>query len=132
MIRTLLSILFVFSFMSAANAEEANFAAKDAHMGKTIKLLDEVLTAFESAKDEASSKEAIKKIQALMPKAQALKAESAKLGMDSLTEKEQKALETKYKEAQTRMQKRLFGVIAILQKNPALMGQFQKISKELK
>ena len=131
MIRTLLSTLFVFSFMSAANAEDGNFAAKDAHMGKAIKLMDEVLTAFESAKDEASSKEAIKKIQALMPKAQALKAESAKLGMDNLSEKEQKALETKYKDAQTNMQKRLFGVIAILQKNPALLGHFQKISKQL-
>lgn len=131
MIRSLLSILFLFSFINAAYAEDDNFAAKDALMGKTIKLLDEVLAAFESAKDEASSKEAIKKIQTLMPKAQALKAESAKLGMDNLSEKEQKALEEKYKDEQARIQKRLFGVIAILQKNPALMGEFQKISQQL-
>ena len=129
--RTLLSILFVFSLISGLKAEEGNFAAKDALMGKTIKLLDEVLTAFESAKDEASSKEAVKKIQALLPKAQALKAEGEKIGLNNLTEKEQKALEAKYKGQQEAIQKRLFGVIAILQKNPALMGEFQKISKQL-
>jgi len=131
MTRLLFSTLLLFSFLTTATAEDNNFAAKDALMAKSIKLLDEVLTAFESAKDEASSKEAIKKIQALMPKAQALKAEGVKLGMDNLSEKEQKALEAKYKDEQMKIQKRLFGVLAILQKNPALMGEFQKISKSL-
>ena len=126
-----ISLLFSLTFLTA-NAADSGMAAKEAMMEKGLNLLDELITAIESAKDDASSKEAMKKIQALMPKAQALKAEGEKLGMNKLTPEEQKALETKFRAKQEGIQKRLFSVIAILQKNPALMGAFQKLQQEIK
>ena len=126
----LATLLISLTFINAGFAE--NMAAKEAIMEKTLNLTEELLTAIESAKDEASSKEAVKKIQAIMPKAQALKAESVKAGMDKLTEAEMKALEAKFKDRTVNIQKRLLASLAILQKNPALLGEFQKISQQLK
>ena len=116
----------------SANAADSSMTAKEAMMKKGLDLLEELITAIESAKDDESSKAAMKKIEGLLPKAQALKAEGEKLGMDKLTPEEQKALETKFKDRQQNLQKRLFGVIAVLQKNPALMGAFQKLQQEIK
>ena len=126
----LLSLFVVFSFVNV-NAADGNIADKEAFMTKSLNLLDEVLTAIESAKDDASSKLAIKQIQALMPKAQALKAESLKLGMDKLTEEEKAALLSKFSDKQDKIKERLFGALAILQKNPALFGEFQKMQGQL-
>ncbi|MCM8539443.1 MAG: hypothetical protein NE328_04160 [Lentisphaeraceae bacterium] len=127
----LMTLLLSFTFLNA-NAADSNLSAKEALMDKGLNLLEELITAIESAKDDESSKAAMKTIQALMPKAQALKTEGEKVGMDNLTPEEQKALETKFKGRQENLQKRLFGVIAILQKNPALMGAFQKLQQEIK
>lgn len=127
----LITLILSFTFLNA-NAADNSLAAKEAMMEKSLNLLDELITAIESAKDEASSKEAMKKIQTLMPKAQALKAEGKKIGMDNLTPDEQKALEAKFMDKQQKIQKRLFSVIAILQKNPALMTAFQKLQEASK
>lgn len=127
----LISLLLCFTSLNV-QAADSSLAAKEAVMEKSFNLLDELLNAIESAKDEESSKVAMKKIQTLMPKAQALKAEGEKIGMNNLSSEEQKALETKFKGRQEKIQKRLFSVIAILQKNPALMGAFQKLQQEIK
>ena len=129
--KSILSMLLLMLSFSNLNAADTTMAEKEAFMTKSLNLLDEVLTAIEGAKDDDSSKLAIKQIQTLMPKAQALKTESLKLGMDKLSEEDNALLLKKFSDRQEKIKERLFGALAILQKNPALLGEFQKVQAQL-
>jgi len=51
--------------------------------------------------------------------------------MDKLSEEDNALLLKKFSDRQEKIKERLFGALAILQKNPALLGEFQKVQAQL-
>lgn len=100
-------------------------------MNSSLDLMEKVFDIVETVNDEATAKAAAESIKSLLPEAQKLRAEGLSIGMDKLNQEEKSVLLKKFKARTELIQKRLFGVLKILQKTPILMNEVQKVNELL-
>ena len=131
MIRKSLILFFSISCITQILSAQENLPAKEAAMTNSLDLMVKVFDIVETVKDEATAKTAAESIKNLLPEAKKIKAEGLNVGMDKLSQEEKIALSKKFKDRTEQIQKRLFGVLKVLQKTPILLNEVKKVNELL-
>lgn len=131
MIQKALILIFTISCVTQILSAQENMPAKEAVMISSLDLMEKVFDIVETVKDETTAKTAAESIKGLLPEAQKLKAEGLNIGMDKLNQEDKVALSKKFKNRTDQIQKRLFGVLKVLQKTPILLNEVKKVNELL-